>query len=321
MQRHSLYILVLCLFAATGLGWFLQQTPATTLPDELPLGQLQRTDIKTISVADARGPIANLELEGEQWWETISGYRADEQRIDNLLHRLFKARILETKTRRADLYNRLGVEPVSAPGARGVELSLGSDSAIPYVMTFGDNTGNGQYMRPDTEPVTLLISPAVELPVDRINWLDRELLNIPAAELTRITLQHADGGRVELVKTEPGQQRFTLLNVPQDRQLATPDAANRIAGILSELRMESARRIEQLAQSNADVTGEFETRNGDIIHSQAFITADGVYFTFASMNKSAPDDAQLAWRLQGWAYALPGFKQKQFLTRIDELLQ
>jgi hypothetical protein len=320
MQRLTLYMLMTCLFAVSLVVWFLQQAPATMPPARLQLGLLQQQDIKTIGIVDGRGTIANLQFENGSWYETISGYRANTLLIGNLLDNVFRTQILETKTSRTELYSRLGVEPVRTPGARGVELRLSNDSSE-YFMTFGDITSNGQYMRTEADPATLLISPAIDLPTDRIDWLDRELISVPAAELISISLQHADGEQIRLAKADPAQTRFTLLNLPQGRQLKTPETANSIAGILSELRMESARRTEQLPDRKPDVTAEFRTRDDMLVGSQAFITDDAVYFTFTILSDPDGTNDGLAKELQGWAYTLPAFKRNQFLTRLDDLLQ
>jgi hypothetical protein len=321
MQRNTLYILILCLFAAIGLIWLLQQTPASREPLALPLGQLQRGNIKQVEVADSHGTIATLRLNNGLWDETVSGYPADNLKIERLLDLLFSLKVLETKTSRADLYNRLGVERIDQPAARGIQLRIGDASSASYTMTFGDLTSNGQYMRPNDESTTLLIAPAIEIPIDRIEWLERGLLNIPATELTGIKLQPADDQLVELVKLEPDQPRFTLLNIPQNRELATPDAANSIAGILSELQLESVRQIASIELDEPELTGEFFTRDGAIIQVAAFTAKDGMYFSFNILRESAQVDANLAARLQGWAYTLPTFKRNQFLTRMDDLLK
>ncbi len=318
MSRHTLYALLLCLvLAALGL-WLIQNTEPKTQPEPLA-NDLRLDSAAQLVLRDHAGVIARLKKVDSIWMEQTTGFPANRELLSATLSTLTTARKVRAKTRQPGRYERLGVNSVDAEDARGVELVItdGSDREL-LAMVFGDDTSRGQYARQISSDQAWLIAPKLALPIDNVEWLARDVLNVPAEQLQRIRLQHADGELVDLVKPAPDQPAFTIVSP----DVAAPEqyAANRIAGLLSELRLESVKPSPAFAQDARLLTATFTLTNETIIGADAWKTDDAVWFSFStvSLPPGIPDPTV---HLQGWIVTLPTFKQAQFLSRADDLLK
>ncbi len=334
MDRRTLYVLVAALALLAGASLFVgqqnssgpQQAPA--LPGLSPVLE----QINAITITTAGGNIvARLSNTNGTWIALGSGYKANAILINSTLRQLAESKIIEAKTTNAERYARLGVQDIALKDARGFELDLSAVAtsgqnlpAFSAAIILGDKTSTGQFARIKGEAQSWLIDTSLEIPGDNVDWLNRELLDIAAAELVAITIIHPDETRVELIKPNADIPEFQLIQ----STVARPAAANpnKIAGILSGLRFESVQPVIAGNKPPTEVTiGKFLTREGMLITSNTWSNNEGQFFSLDITGPAGLSDDGEAQKLQeklsGWVYTLPTYKAEQFLTTTSDLLE
>ena len=74
-----------------------------------------------------------------------------------------------------------------------------------------------------------------------MEWLDREILDIPTTRIRAVTITHSDGEVLSIEKAAIENPNFEVQEIPDDRELSYPSVANAIAGVLTGLRLEDVR--------------------------------------------------------------------------------
>lgn len=292
----------------------------------------------------------------DQGWSVAekSGYRANVSELRSQLIKLAQAEIQERKTANPELYSRLGVEPLDAEGAAGKKLDLtapeGEWSLIvgSTAMRGGDST----YVRKPDEEQSYSVSGAITLDADPANWLDRDILDIATPRIQRVLIEHPDGGRIELVKSESGQPNFAVVNIPEGRELLSPSAGNSIAGALSALRLEDV--IPETAFDSGDsspVVATYETFDGVRATARVWEVSDDRYVAISierdpelapAVEAIASEEGneadvgmdgeetklvsesevqELNAAVAGWVYSIPSYKFSNLTKKLDDLLK
>ncbi len=146
------------------------------------------------------------------------GYRADTAILRKLLLQLADARLVESKTTRADRHATLGVESVTSPKATGVRVEI-EGSAKPLSFTVGrtaDQLGGGTFVRTGEHAEAWLVSGNLVVEREPGRWLEKRIADIPAARIERIDVQ-SKGDRFALVREKA--------KAPAAANPATDDAA------------------------------------------------------------------------------------------------
>ncbi len=256
------------------------------------------------------------------------GYRADAGAVRRLVLRLAQARILETKTANPALYDRLGVaDPGDGEGA-GIGVLLEGVAGIAPVVV-GDREspgGRGTYVRRADEATAWLVDQVITVETADIDWLDREIMDVPAEEVKALEIRHPDG-EVLAVQRDGDSGQLVLARLPEGRELSGPTAPAALARALAGLRLEDVRPAAGLEAADEPVTALFTLSDGTVITAQTR-ALEGTPWTVFAVEPGADDDGEaavdasvLATRVSGWAYALPAWKAEQLTRRTEDLLK
>lgn len=317
-------------------------------------------DIREIKVTGpGNAVIATLQLVDGRWLlSERSNYPADVGRIRQNLLALADATIVEEKTSNPELYERLGVGDIGDKDGRGLQLEIRQADGTQQAVIIGDagQGGDRVYARRAGEAASWLVSGRFDLGRTTGEWLDRNLLDIDAGRVRRVTISHGNAAPLRIVKATRETTDFAVENLPKGRDLTFPSAANSVGGVLSALTLDDVQRADSLpASSSVPVTARFETFDGLIVEFRGVRVPDGTRFTLAASAEptaaaatapvetktappgepaaagtgkaepaAAPDPASEAGainaRVGGWAYTLPGFKTEQLTRRLEDLL-
>jgi hypothetical protein len=218
----------------------------------------------TLTVAGGK-TIATLKKQEDRW--TVAekdGYDANDAAVRKLLIQLTDAKVLEIKTSKADLYARLGVEDVSGENAGGMLVTLdGASEPLSVIIGSAAPKANGTFVRRSGDDASLLVGGNIRPSRTPGLWLDKAIMDVAASRVHRVVITQPDDETLELLKGGKGQRDFVVMNVPDDRELQSPAAANSIGGTLGGMRLEDVR-------AGSDVPGEvtlsvFETFDGLVI--------------------------------------------------------
>ena len=314
----------------------------------VPALEAQLDDVTRVRVIGAGDQAIATLSRAESAWELAekSGYRADIGRIRSNLIALARAKIIEQKTANPEYFERLGVETIAGESASGVLIEL-DGLAEPLGIIIGDTGigGDYAYVREADKNQSWLVNGAFDLSTETIDWVDREMLDIPTARIHAVTITHPDGEVLRIEKATTADPNFVVPEIPDGRELSYPGVANAIAGVLTGLSLEDVQSSPDLESAEAaPATIKFETFDGLLVDVTAYSLNDGTWIQVATRLDEQPtpiasadtDDApdqiapegpaigdeveRLNARLGGWAYSVASYKTEQLLKRIDDLL-
>lgn len=300
-------------------------------------------DIDSI-VAQPPGDAAPVRLSGASGtWvvDSKDGFPADIGKIREVLLALADARILEQKTANPELYGALGVRDPDVDGSQGVRFTLSGGDARFGVIIGNVNQGSNRYVRIDGDAQSVLIDQNPDLPADASGWLQKDLIDIDAAEIASVEIRHADDELIRVAKSSPDDTDFAVEDVPEGRELSYGTVGNGMGSALADLRLDDVR---------AAVDGEprsvttFRAFDGRRIAVSTFGDGDEAWLGFAAeldapaAAEEAPDVADAAAdeetgedpaadvaaldaRLSGWQFRVPDFKKNQLTRRWEDILK
>jgi hypothetical protein len=359
MSRRNLVILF---GVAIALALALFLTPSGPGDDQHEIllpglkGDLNTIERIVISAGGA-GTVATLERGEDQWTlAERSGYPADVARIRRNLIALGNATIAETKTSNPELYGRLGIEDPDQPDAKGYLLRIyeagqGDGEATGLIVGDTGVRGNMAYVRRAGEAQGFMVSADLDLSKKAVDWLSRDLMDIASSDIQAIRIEHPDGEVVRIEKTSRGEADFSVLDIPDGRELAYASIANPAGGLLSKLEMDDVSPADSIDTGTANRTiVRFSTFDGLVVQANVYhiddndlvgfsVTADeslaerfrpaatpesespaGAGIDPAPFVETATLANELNARLESWVYSLPTFKSDQLVKRLDDLL-
>jgi hypothetical protein len=274
MSKRTVLVLAALLAALLLVAVLSQREDAATTANAdspfIPGLEERINDVSRVRVVKAGDEtVATLER-SERGWTVAEkgGYPADVGKVRQALIALAQARILEPKTANPELHSRLGVEDVGSDAAAGAELVI-EGAGEPIEIVIGSAEGSAfRYARRSADAQSYLIDRDPELPEDTAGWLAPTIIDIAADRIQSVTISHADGETVRILKDAPGQERFTVEAVPEGRELLYVGVADAVAGVLRNLRMEDVAPLTEPLAEPAFRT-EFRTFDGLIVAATA----------------------------------------------------
>ncbi|MEZ5562774.1 MAG: DUF4340 domain-containing protein [Gammaproteobacteria bacterium] len=342
MSRRTLILLLGSLAVLAILA--LLAGPGGRRDDEQLLYPELKAQLNDVSEIIVRGPgdqlIATLRRSDARWIVAERDYPADVGTIRATLLALAEARIVEEKTSTPELYDRLAVQDIALATARGIQLEI-SGTRTPVRIIIGEALAGGSdmsYVRRTGEAQSWLVTGRFTPGKTTGEWLDRQLLDIPATRIQALTIAPPGLQTLRLTKSGPEDTDFAVADIPAGRELSYPGVANSLGGLLSGLQLDDVSGREALGTDpGKPVVARFACFDGLVIEASAWRTQEGTRLSFlASADRAQaeryakPDapgfDAVLSeadainTRLGGWIYTLPGYKTEQFTRRLQDLL-
>lgn len=314
----------------------------------LPALAEQVNDIDWLRLTAAGdAPVATFRREGSNWVvEEASSYRADWDQLRGFLAGLSRARVVEVKTDNPDYYSRLGVADVSSAEAAGVLVEFAEDSGIPAVI-IGNNAKarDGQYARLRDSAASVLLDVRVNLPRLQNGWLDKQIIDIPDAEVVEFSIKHPGDDGIRALKASADDENFKLQNIPDGRQIKSEWSVNAPANSLAALDLEAVAPAVDFNWDNSVlfriVTADGLTVDVDLIAVGKTDSSEpqeaehwlrvraGIYTTaIEGVAGTSDDDAATAARAQeinrrvdGWAYRIRDYQHDPMTRKMEDMLQ
>ncbi len=350
MQRTSFYAIAIMAVVAAGAAYLVGKTRApqtSAAGDTLLIPDLSQriNDVTSVTVTEAGGLDVVTLVRGESSWGVSQrdGYAADPGLVRKLLIELADTRLVEQKTSRAENYPALGVSDISEASALGVQVSLtgiGDDVAV----IFGNGTrGNAAtYVRRSAEETSWVANKKIRIEQSPSQWLVKDLIDINASRVSRITLTHADG---EVVDIQRRGVNFEVADLPDGKPLSDPAVANPLAQTLNNLNFIDVTRADKFDAGEAEpVAVRLETSDGLVVEGTVTAANNKYYlalttsaqqqtpaaFETSEPEEGAPTPAQKAAsmyeaivaqskdinaRVDGWVFTIPLSKYEQLSKR------
>jgi hypothetical protein len=278
--------------------------------------------------------VATLRRERERWrLREKHDYEADFERIHRLLRDLAGARREAARTANPEWYGRLGVSPVGEGDASRAAVRFPGTDFPGLIIGQTDPADVGRYVRIEDDARAWLTGARLEVPVDRLDWLQRAIMDIPAEDMREVTIRHPDG---EVVSLRPGDAEgsvWVLLDAPPEREVRQAWQLRQRANGLAALNLVDVRPHDPEGFPEDWIAAEYVTRDGLRFMVRLFEDESGHWAHFRveavgepSTNQDGDaidrtvDAVAIDGRLARWEYALEEDRYERLTPTIEELL-
>ncbi|HZF27476.1 MAG TPA: DUF4340 domain-containing protein [Steroidobacteraceae bacterium] len=248
-SRRLVVLLALGLLVIAGAIWLsLQRSlPRDTTVARHVLPELAGAlnDVSEIKIVKAGDKAAVTLKRGSNDWMVAerAGYPADASKVRKLLIDLSQLETVEDKTSNPKHYAQLGVEDIKDAKATGTRLDL-TGLKQPQQLIVGKTSGmHSAFVRVPDQAQSYLASPQISVDGEPANWLDRSLLDIPAAQVQEARIRLAAGAPYTTRRDTREQTDFAVPDLPKGRTLSNPAAANPVSSALGGLTFDDVRAL------------------------------------------------------------------------------
>lgn len=301
--------------------------------------EARANDVDNLQITRADGAEGaegvTIRRNGDAWTVTSKDdYPADFGKLRQLIIALADARIVEEKTSNPEQYERLGVADPDAGGNGTKVLAGGQDFAFEVIV---GNSAQGDfcYARVPNQATSYLIDKKPDIPQSSSDWLLPDILDVSAERIRSVSIAHADGEKIVIEKAAKDDADYSVVDVPQGRELSYASVGNGIAGALAKLELEDVRARRDGA---TETTVVYTTWDGLQITAAVSTDEDTDWVAFAvaaadpapEAEEASPDvtvaGAQsealaLDTHLSPWQYRLPDYKKNLLQRRWDDILE
>ncbi len=252
-------------------------------------------DLNTIKLSKAgKQEIATFKR-GDKGWllANRSNYPADAAKLREFVLKLSNAKTIEAKTRKPDLYPKLGVEDVTAPNAGGVlvEFDGMAKKAAVIIGNVNGGGGGGTFARRMGDEQSWLIAGTLTVERNASDWIAKEIADIPSVRI-RVVVIEKDGKTLRVSKPAGSDDNFVIENIPSGRKPSTEFVANGLAATLAGLRVDDVTAAAKMPFPADSIKAQYFTANGIRVNATAWTAGDKHYAQFTA---SVEDAAANQW--------------------------
>jgi hypothetical protein len=277
-------------------------------------------DIERIRITTNGGSeVVTLER-GEGGWSVreFTAYGADWSVLKPLLADLSQAEVQEVKTSNPEYYDRLGVEDPLSEGSESTLIEFPDDESIPAVIVGNQAQGReGRYLRRQSESRSVLVDRTITIPLDSKGWLEREIVDIPDAEVVTVRISHGDGETIEISRVDTTVNDFALDAIPEGRKTKSAYAVNQLASSLSSLALDGVAPVDDVSWEGA-IGLTVITESGLQVDARLVEDEEHRWLRLEASGDEAAD--AINQRVTAWAYQIPLYKFDAINKRMEDLL-
>ncbi|MFO1023958.1 MAG: DUF4340 domain-containing protein [Acetobacteraceae bacterium] len=327
MTPRTTGILVVLGVIALGGGWYFGPGSVPRAQESAPRGSLMFPDLAS-KLKDAakleilhQGKTLTIEKRPDGKWgiASLNNYPVQESKLRGTLTGLTELRLQEPRTSDAAQYARLGVDDPGKPDSTADLLRLLDGSGKPVAaVILGHRRVRSQadvpeevYVRRPDDAQSWLAQGSVSADSDPSQWLDRNLLNIPADRIQAVTV----GDDALMFDRKDGS--FALRH-PTDPPKLDSYKVEDVSRALENLTLMA---VKPDADAPKDEAGRvtFLTGDGLAIKATVFHAGKDVWARFAAGGDNKAEADRLNARLAGWTFQIPNWKEKSLVPTLDDL--
>lgn len=235
--------------------------------------------------------VVTLDKKDGIWTVAEKGnYPADLGKLREYLLKLADTKLVEKKTAKPDRYADIGLSDISDPKAKGVAIEIdGLAAPVGFIAGIYNAQGGGTYVRRTSEEQSWLATGNLIPDKEPANWLHKELADIPSDRIASVTITHADGKVLRVFKDQASDPHYTIADMPKGREPTSEFAANGLAGVLADLKLDDVASASDVAVPDKVTEVRYVTFDGVIVDAKAWQVGDTHYVAL-----SASEDKNLA---------------------------
>ncbi len=266
---------------------------------------------------------------GKRWVLVEKGnYPAATGKIRRLLLGLADLSLVEPKTERPDLFARLDLDDPGNGKSTLVTLQDRQGKTIAELIvgkTRHDRLGTGSdgvYIRKPGEQRAWLARGSLDMPIDAVEWLDRRIIDLPAARITSVALTDSDGTALTLQR-DAASGKFAVADPPPDTKFKPDTVLAGPAGALAALDLADVKPSADLPVAAGVSIARFTTADGLTVELQLFSrdNADWITIEASGADKAEPEAKTINDKVSHWAFAIPPERAKLLRTRLADVVE
>ena len=198
-------------------------------------------------------------------------YPADMGKIRQTVIGLGELKIIEAKTKKAELYDKLGLEEVEAEGSSSTRITLKDTKGTFLVEAIvgkqrpakGTSSHDEVYIRKAGDAQAWLAVGTLSVENIPSEWLDKDFLKIQPERVRRVSILHPDRTALVLEKDKPNVLNFTVRNLPNGKNIRSQFVVNNIVSTVTSLELDDVKPQREIPfDETAVVTATIETFDG-----------------------------------------------------------
>lgn len=228
-------------------------------------------DVTELSVATQSGTIT-LHRQEDIWRvKEKYDYPADLGTVRETLIGLAELTTLEPKTRKPELYEKLGLQDVETEGSlsTGITLKDATGNTVAAAVIGNDRAAQRKsgdkelFIRKVGDPQTWLVQGRLAVEKNPGKWLDKELTQIETKRVRLLIVTHPDKTRLVVEKAKPADLNYQVANLPEGLEIESQFTVNNIVSTVTSLSLDDVKpRSEVPFDDQPVVTAVFETFDG-----------------------------------------------------------
>jgi Domain of unknown function (DUF4340) len=309
-------------------------------------------DVHAITIARQKGSLT-VSRDKDGWHvKERGGYRADPSKVKEILVGLSGMKVLEPKTSRPDLYDRLDLRDLSnKDSAAQLVTVVGADNKTLAKLLIGKSErgrfGPGTvYYRKPGEKRAWKASGDLNIDHDPADWIAKDLVDIRKTRVRRFVVTAKGGETVTIERPKPGAAlELKTTPLPEGMVAKTDGSISAIANVLDKLSLDDVREASKIDWAGKTVsTAELRTYDGVVITAKvAEVKKDEVWVRFdvaydaagiivpkgkvhekmeiKTAEAAKKEVAQLTARFKGWAFKLPATTLSNLQLRLKDVTE
>lgn len=264
------------------------------------------------------------------------GYRIELDRLRSILRALAQLKTAEAMTNNPEYFARLGLVDVADSNSEAKAIRIyGAEGEKLAGVLLGNSLYRGgseySYLRLEDDHQTWLVAGGLDLLLSPPQWLYKELLNIPRAQIDAVEIQHPDGEvlrvKRELDDSGEPQKNLTVQNVPGGKELLYASVGNGPAESLQNLRFEDVQIADSFEWQKDNIVNTRLTRKDGISIVTQAERRETEYFVAISAEYTGDDEslkaeaAKLSDKFKGWVYRIQPYKYQALAKRMRNMLK
>lgn len=269
------------------------------------------------------------------------------EQVNKAAEALAGLKLMEPKTAKASLLSRLDVDDPTTESSKAtlVTLKNAQGAEIGRVILGKtrpdslENPRSGVYARRPSEARAWLAEGDPKIAPTTADWVERAIVALKTEQVRRIATTAADGAKLEVARQKPEDKDFKIENLPADHKVKNQAAVNELANTLDALLLDDVRAagaVEFPANAEKAELARFDGLAVRLILAKVKDdtwvkisvaaepwnkTEDGKTTAVEPTAEAKKEAAELAARLEGFAFKLTESAAKKLQTRMAELAE
>ncbi len=291
----------------------------------------QLDDLAAISVESKSGKFT-IRYDKAKGWVIVEkgGFSADETQVRQTAVAMAELEAIEPKTSNPEMLSYTGlVDPAKGGDAAGVTLFDSTGKALAALLLgktdeATDAQGRtGIYVRKPGDNQAWLARGYLVAKPDIGDWLNKRVLTIARERIKETVVTPLEGDAYTVSREKKDDPDFKLAEIPAGRALVYDGAPDGVGAAIVGFTFDDVQPtanfdFSRAAQVNSTTFDGLTVAVKLILQGQTYWAS---ILAAGSTPESQAEAATLNARAGGWAFKLPDYKAKQFLTPLDNLLK